>query len=172
MRRTGSERERKRSERKEDGGKKLAASEPEAQPEKADSDSTKEGERDQSQIEGEEMLMEVSNEKPEATNKPDEQKDPEDCLTAGSGEDSSSREQTDDRQPKDEPPGVAAAMNAASEEPPDVSDMLRFSMDSPGGACVVALSLMSLGLLSVYLSIPKQMVVVDSNMVDNDVVKR
>ncbi|XP_061882578.1 general transcription factor 3C polypeptide 1-like isoform X1 [Entelurus aequoreus] len=51
----------------------------------------------------------------------------------------------------------------------DVSEMLRFCLDSVGGACVASLSLMSLGLLSVHLSIPKQMVVVDSNMVDGDV---
>uniref|UniRef100_A0A4W6DK61 Uncharacterized protein n=1 Tax=Lates calcarifer TaxID=8187 RepID=A0A4W6DK61_LATCA len=51
------------------------------------------------------------------------------------------------------------------------SDQSVFSLDSPGGACVVSLSLMSLGLLSVHVSIPKQMVVVDSNLVDNDVVK-
>uniref|UniRef100_A0A671TTZ8 Ral transcription factor IIIC subunit 1 n=1 Tax=Sparus aurata TaxID=8175 RepID=A0A671TTZ8_SPAAU len=57
----------------------------------------------------------------------------------------------------------------ASAEPPDVSDMLGFSLDSPGGACVVSLSLMTLGLLSVYISIPKQIVVVDSSMVKNDV---
>uniref|UniRef100_A0A3B4UME3 Ral transcription factor IIIC subunit 1 n=1 Tax=Seriola dumerili TaxID=41447 RepID=A0A3B4UME3_SERDU len=56
-------------------------------------------------------------------------------------------------------------------DPPDVSDMLQFSLDSPGGACVISLSLMSLGLLSVYVSIPKQMVVVDSNLVDNDVLR-
>uniref|UniRef100_A0A3Q3AAB1 Ral transcription factor IIIC subunit 1 n=1 Tax=Kryptolebias marmoratus TaxID=37003 RepID=A0A3Q3AAB1_KRYMA len=59
----------------------------------------------------------------------------------------------------------------ASEDPPDVSDMLRFSLNSPGGACVASLSLMSLGLLSVFVSIPKQIVVVDSNLVDNDVAK-
>lgn len=57
-------------------------------------------------------------------------------------------------------------------EPPDVSDMLQFSLDSPGGACVAALSLISLGLLSVFMSIPKQMVVVDSTLVDSEVVKR
>ncbi|XP_055079571.1 general transcription factor 3C polypeptide 1-like [Periophthalmus magnuspinnatus] len=54
---------------------------------------------------------------------------------------------------------------------PDVSDMLQFSLEHPGGACVAALSLMSLGLLSVYLSIPKRMVVVDSALVDTDTVK-
>ncbi|XP_020777823.2 general transcription factor 3C polypeptide 1 [Boleophthalmus pectinirostris] len=56
-------------------------------------------------------------------------------------------------------------------DPPDVSDMLQFSLDHPGGACAAALSLISLGLLSIYLSIPKQMVVVDSTLVDSDTVK-
>uniref|UniRef100_A0A3P8SQR0 Uncharacterized protein n=1 Tax=Amphiprion percula TaxID=161767 RepID=A0A3P8SQR0_AMPPE len=65
--------------------------------------------------------------------------------------------------------GDDSAATRASEGPPDVSDMLQFSLFSPGGACVVSLSLMSLGLLSVHLSIPKQMVVVDSSLVDNDV---
>uniref|UniRef100_A0A3B4ZLA2 General transcription factor IIIC subunit 1 n=1 Tax=Stegastes partitus TaxID=144197 RepID=A0A3B4ZLA2_9TELE len=59
----------------------------------------------------------------------------------------------------------------ASEDPLDVSGMLQFSLFSPGGACVVCISLMSLGLLSVHLSIPKQMVVVDSSLVDNVVSK-
>lgn len=169
-RRAGSERKKKQSEGKEDG---RTVSEPEVQQEKANSDSSKEGENNQRKVEGEEM--EVNNEKTQATSKADEHKNPEDCFTAGSGEDPSSREQTDDHLPKEEPPGVASTSNAAPpapEEPPDVSDMLRFSLDSPGGACVVSLSLMSLGMLSVYMSIPKQMVVVDSNLVDNDVVKR
>nr|XP_057921258.1 general transcription factor 3C polypeptide 1-like [Doryrhamphus excisus] len=51
----------------------------------------------------------------------------------------------------------------------DLSGMLCFGLDSPGGACMVSLTLMSLGLLSVHLSVPKQMVVVDSNMVDADI---
>ncbi|XP_029312111.1 general transcription factor 3C polypeptide 1 isoform X2 [Cottoperca gobio] len=133
----------------------------------------KEGENDQSKME-EEKVTEVNEEKTEATSKTDEQKNPEDCLTAGSGEAPSSSEQTHDHLPKEEPTEVAAASNAApraSEEPPAVSDMMQFSMDSPGGASGVSLSLMSLGLLNVYMSIPKQMVVVDSNLVDNDVVK-
>ncbi|XP_044044024.1 general transcription factor 3C polypeptide 1 [Siniperca chuatsi] len=162
-RRARSERKKKLSEGKE-GGRPV--SKPEVLQEKANSDSTKEGENNQGKVEGEEKLMEVdmNNEKTEVTSKADEQKNPEDCFTVGFGEDPSSRE----------PPGVAATSHTAlqaSEEPPDVSDMLRFSLDSPGGACVVSLSLMSLGLLSVYISIPKQMVVVDSNLVDNDVVK-
>ncbi|XP_057700022.1 general transcription factor 3C polypeptide 1-like isoform X2 [Corythoichthys intestinalis] len=49
------------------------------------------------------------------------------------------------------------------------SGMMRYPLDSPGGACMVSLTLMSLGLLSVHLSIPKKMVVVDSNLVDTDV---
>ncbi|XP_031719024.1 general transcription factor 3C polypeptide 1 [Anarrhichthys ocellatus] len=153
-RRAGSEK--KKRQRKEDGRRPV--SEPDVQADTANSASTKEGENDQSNTEGEEKLMEVNNEKTEAASKADERTNPEDCLTAGSGEDQPSREQTDDHLPKEE-------------EPPDVSEMLRFSIDSPGGACLVSLSLMSLGLLSVYMSIPKQMVVVDSNLVDNDVVK-
>uniref|UniRef100_A0A8D3EFK6 B-block binding subunit of TFIIIC domain-containing protein n=1 Tax=Scophthalmus maximus TaxID=52904 RepID=A0A8D3EFK6_SCOMX len=61
-----------------------------------------------------------------------------------------------------------AAAPGASEEPPDVSDMLGFGMDSTGGACMASLSLMSLGLLNVFMSIPKRMVVVDSNLLDKD----
>ncbi|KAM9363755.1 general transcription factor 3C polypeptide 1 [Symphorus nematophorus] len=146
--RTGSERKKKQSEGKEDG---RAVSEPKVQPEKTeeDSGSTKEGEDNQRKPEG-------------------EQKNTEDCLTAGSSEDPSSREQIDDHLPK---ASTSNAAPRASAEPPDVSDMLQFSLDAPGGACVASLSLMSLGLLSVYMSIPKQIVVVDSNLVDNDVVK-
>ncbi|XP_041790222.1 general transcription factor 3C polypeptide 1 [Chelmon rostratus] len=143
---TGSQRKKKLSEVKEDG---RPVSEPDSQPEKANSESSKEGENDQRKVEG-------------------EQRNADKSITAGSGEDPSSREQTDDRLPKAATSNTAAR---ASEEPPDVSDMLQFSLDSPGGACVIALSLMSLGLLSVHLSIPKQIVVVDSNLVDNDVVK-
>ncbi|XP_042341203.1 general transcription factor 3C polypeptide 1 [Plectropomus leopardus] len=168
VKRTGSERKKRQGESKEDGGRAVS------EPEKAHCASAKEGEIEQSQKEGEELSMEVSNDKTEATNKANEQKNPEDCLTAGSSEDLSSRAQTDNHLLKEETSGVAANSNAtpqASEEPPDASDMMRFTMNSPGGACVVSLSLMSLGLLSVYISIPKQMVVVDSTLVDNDVVK-
>ncbi|XP_049576540.1 general transcription factor 3C polypeptide 1 isoform X1 [Syngnathus scovelli] len=48
------------------------------------------------------------------------------------------------------------------------SPTTRFSLDSPGGACVVSLALMTLGLLSVHVSVPNKMVVVDSDLVDND----
>ncbi|KAL4624441.1 general transcription factor 3C polypeptide 1 [Arapaima gigas] len=53
----------------------------------------------------------------------------------------------------------------------DPTDMVLFSLDSPGGACVASLSLMMMGLLSVELSIPEHIVVVDSTLVDNEVVK-
>ncbi|XP_073327021.1 general transcription factor 3C polypeptide 1 isoform X3 [Pagrus major] len=118
-----------------------SVSQPEVQPEKANDDSTKEEEK---------------------------KNPPEDCSTAESVEPPSSREQTDDHLSKT---ATSNAAPRASAEPPDVSDMLGFSLDSPGGACVVSLSLMTLGLLSVYISIPKQIVVVDSSMVNNDVVK-
>ncbi|XP_075420767.1 general transcription factor 3C polypeptide 1 isoform X2 [Tenrec ecaudatus] len=51
------------------------------------------------------------------------------------------------------------------------SDMVAFSLDGPGGHCVAALTLFSLGLVSVDVKIPEQMVVVDSSMVENDVIK-
>uniref|UniRef100_M4AJV5 Ral transcription factor IIIC subunit 1 n=1 Tax=Xiphophorus maculatus TaxID=8083 RepID=M4AJV5_XIPMA len=56
-----------------------------------------------------------------------------------------------------------------SPDAPDLSDMLQFPLSSPGGACLVSLSLMTLGRLSVHVSIPKQIVVVDSSLVDNEV---
>ncbi|KAF4075560.1 hypothetical protein AMELA_G00235700 [Ameiurus melas] len=55
--------------------------------------------------------------------------------------------------------------------PGDVEDMLMFSMDSAGGATVCCLTLLTLGLMSVDVSIPQQIVVVDSTLVDNEVVK-
>uniref|UniRef100_A0A3B3YCK2 Uncharacterized protein n=1 Tax=Poecilia mexicana TaxID=48701 RepID=A0A3B3YCK2_9TELE len=67
-------------------------------------------------------------------------------------------------------PGVDRPMDE-SLDPPDLSDMLLFPLSSPGGACLVSLSLMTLGWLSVHVSIPKQIVVVDSSLVDNEVVK-
>lgn len=70
------------------------------------------------------------------------------------------------------PIGVSNAAPGDAEEPPDTSDMMDFMLDSPGGACGISLSLFSLGLLSVHISIPKQIVLVDSNLVDNDVAKR
>uniref|UniRef100_A0A673ZX95 General transcription factor 3C polypeptide 1-like n=1 Tax=Salmo trutta TaxID=8032 RepID=A0A673ZX95_SALTR len=51
------------------------------------------------------------------------------------------------------------------------STMLQFPLESPGGATLACLSLMTLGLLSVHVSIPEHIVVLDSTMVDNEVVK-
>uniref|UniRef100_A0A1A7X0R7 General transcription factor IIIC, polypeptide 1, alpha 220kDa n=1 Tax=Iconisemion striatum TaxID=60296 RepID=A0A1A7X0R7_9TELE len=89
------------------------------------------------------------------------------------GEDEKNKAQSEEKSPNDPADGLDASNRAdeASEEPPDVSNMLRFSLNCPGGACAASLSLMSLGLLSVFVSIPKQIVVVDSNLVDNDVAK-
>uniref|UniRef100_A0A3Q1G3K9 General transcription factor IIIC subunit 1 n=1 Tax=Acanthochromis polyacanthus TaxID=80966 RepID=A0A3Q1G3K9_9TELE len=153
-----------------------SASEAEMQSEKTTGDSTKEADSNQDTVEGEGTLeADKKDEETEAMNKSDEQTNPDDCLTSGSGEAASGKEQTDDHLPVEAPPETPATSGAAaaraSEDPPDVSDMLQFSLFSPGGACVVSLSLMCLGLLSVHLSIPKQMVVVDSSLVDNDVVK-
>lgn len=67
--------------------------------------------------------------------------------------------------------GSSNAAPGAANGPPDTSDMMAFTLDSPGGACGISLSLVSLGLLSVYISIPKQIVLVDSNLVDTEVVK-
>lgn len=52
------------------------------------------------------------------------------------------------------------------------NDLVAFSLDSPGGHCVTALALFSLGLLSVDVRIPEQIVVVDSSMVESEVMKR
>ncbi|OXB54906.1 hypothetical protein ASZ78_011268 [Callipepla squamata] len=49
--------------------------------------------------------------------------------------------------------------------------MIAFPMDGPGGHCVAMLSLFSLGLVSVNVRIPEQIVVVDSTMVENEVIK-
>ncbi|KAK2909570.1 hypothetical protein Q8A67_005407 [Cirrhinus molitorella] len=53
----------------------------------------------------------------------------------------------------------------------DTQGMLQFPMDAPGGASACCLTLMTLGLLSVDVSIPQQIVVVDSTLMDSDVVK-
>ncbi|NXI44516.1 TF3C1 factor, partial [Galbula dea] len=49
--------------------------------------------------------------------------------------------------------------------------MIAFPMDGPGGQCAAMLSLFSLGLVSVSVRIPEQIVVVDSTMVENEVIK-
>ncbi|XP_072204819.1 general transcription factor 3C polypeptide 1 isoform X2 [Excalfactoria chinensis] len=49
--------------------------------------------------------------------------------------------------------------------------MITFPMDGTGGHCVTILSLFSLGLVSVNVRIPEQIVVVDSTMVENEAMK-
>ncbi|XP_054438758.1 general transcription factor 3C polypeptide 1 [Pteronotus mesoamericanus] len=51
------------------------------------------------------------------------------------------------------------------------SDLVAFSLDGPGGHCAAALTLFTLGLVSVDVRIPEQIVVVDSSMVENEVIK-
>lgn len=115
--------------------------------EKTNTKSAKQGE---SEVEGEDELKEVD------PKKSDEQTNPEEHPPAASGDTSAASNTA--------PPG--------SEDPSEVLDMVQVFLDSPGGACVVSLSLLSLGLLSVHISIPRQMVVVDSSLVDKDIVKR
>ncbi|XP_063055245.1 general transcription factor 3C polypeptide 1-like [Engraulis encrasicolus] len=50
--------------------------------------------------------------------------------------------------------------------------MVLFPVDAPGGACLACMSLLTLGMISIDVSIPEQIVVVDSNMLDSEVVKR
>ncbi|XP_046898267.1 general transcription factor 3C polypeptide 1-like [Hypomesus transpacificus] len=57
-------------------------------------------------------------------------------------------------------------------EPPDEEGMLQFPAGAAGGAVLACLSLMTLGMLSVSVGIPKHIVVVDSSLVDTDSVKR
>ncbi|CAM4460701.1 unnamed protein product [Leuciscus chuanchicus] len=59
----------------------------------------------------------------------------------------------------------------AEEHEAHTQGMLQFPMDAPGGASACCLTLMTLGLLSLDLSVPQQIVVVDSSLVDNEVVK-
>ncbi|XP_038618303.1 general transcription factor 3C polypeptide 1 isoform X2 [Tachyglossus aculeatus] len=51
------------------------------------------------------------------------------------------------------------------------SDLVAFSLDGPGGHCGAIISLFSMGLVSVDVRIPEQIVVVDSSMVENEVIK-
>ncbi|XP_075686174.1 general transcription factor 3C polypeptide 1 isoform X2 [Rhinoderma darwinii] len=51
------------------------------------------------------------------------------------------------------------------------TDMLIFPLDGPGGQCVTILSLLLLGFISVNVKIPDQIVVVDSTLVENEVMK-
>ncbi|KAM3864620.1 general transcription factor 3C polypeptide 1 [Diretmus argenteus] len=151
--------------------------EPGGQTEKANDILTKEGENNQSKDKGEQKEIDTNNEKEEGMSKNEVQNqraNPDDSFTLNTTEEPSTGEQAEDPVPQEEQQRVEPASDPAppaSEESPDLSDMSRFSIMSPGGAAVACLSLMTLGLVSVHVSIPKQVVVVDSNLVDNEVVK-
>ncbi|KAM5153267.1 general transcription factor 3C polypeptide 1 [Mantella aurantiaca] len=51
------------------------------------------------------------------------------------------------------------------------TDMLIYPLDGQGGQCATVLSLLLLGFISVNVKIPDQIVVVDSTLVDNEVMK-
>eukprot|EP00063_Salmo_salar_P067825 XP_014042660.1 PREDICTED: general transcription factor 3C polypeptide 1-like [Salmo salar] len=70
-----------------------------------------------------------------------------------------------------EEPESGTAPGLGPSLPLDLTEMLQFPLESPGGATLACLSLMTLGLLSVHVSIPEHIVVLDSTMVDNEVVK-
>ncbi|XP_062389121.1 general transcription factor 3C polypeptide 1 [Sardina pilchardus] len=72
------------------------------------------------------------------------------------------------RQPPSENPSQPDMLLSAE----NLEGMALFPLDAPGGACMACLSLITLGLLAVDVSIPEQIVVVDSNMLDSEVVKR
>lgn len=90
----------------------------------------------------------------------------------GEGRETANKESNEEEEKGEEEKNPGSPSARAPEESPDVLDMMPFSLDSLGGACVASLSLMSLGMLNVHISIPKHIVVVDSNLVDSDTVKR
>lgn len=170
-RKAESARKRKQNGRREDCSQ---VSEPQIQPTMTNTDSTTEADNEEKKTE-EEKLMEsdATNDKTKESTS-DQQKNPEYSFTSASDSPSLGGEQTDCRLSKEpsEASAASVAVPQAPDDPPDTSDMMQFSLDSPGGACVVSLSLMSLGLLNAFVSIPKQIVVVDSSLVDNDITKR
>ena len=89
-------------------------------------------------------------------------------------ESSSAQEEQPGKGPGEGPPAgpVVDGPPPSLEDHLDMSDMMHLSLDSPGGMCAAALTLMSLGLLSVHVSIPKEVVLVDNTVGKNDVVKR
>ncbi|XP_051993132.1 general transcription factor 3C polypeptide 1 isoform X3 [Xyrauchen texanus] len=89
------------------------------------------------------------------------QKDPENDRD----KDQQQEEQEVESRPEDEQKEVLVKQDA------DTQGMLQFPMDAPGGACACCLSLMTLGLLSVDVSIPQQIVIIDSSMIDHDMLK-
>ncbi|MEE6498452.1 hypothetical protein FKM82_003105 [Ascaphus truei] len=66
----------------------------------------------------------------------------------------------------------ADTFSFSDQENEAAADMMIFPLDGPGGQCVTILSMFLLGLVSVNVKIPDQIVVVDSNLVENEVIKR
>lgn len=66
----------------------------------------------------------------------------------------------------------AVAFSFKDQDEVSASDMVTFPLDGPGGYCAAVLALLSLRLLSVDVIIPEQIVVVDSTLVENEVIKR
>nr|XP_056722226.1 general transcription factor 3C polypeptide 1 [Euleptes europaea] len=64
-----------------------------------------------------------------------------------------------------------ARFSFKDQDDPPASEMVTFPLDGPGGFCAAILALFSLGLVSVDVTIPEQIVVVDSTMVENEVIK-
>ncbi|KAE8579890.1 hypothetical protein XENTR_v10024224 [Xenopus tropicalis] len=58
-----------------------------------------------------------------------------------------------------------------SDQDIEETDMVLFPLDGPGGQCATVLSLLLLGLVTISVKIPDQIVVVDSTLVDNEVMK-
>ncbi|XP_075421374.1 general transcription factor 3C polypeptide 1 isoform X2 [Ascaphus truei] len=65
----------------------------------------------------------------------------------------------------------ADTFSFSDQENEAAADMMIFPLDGPGGQCVTILSMFLLGLVSVNVKIPDQIVVVDSNLVENEVIK-
>ncbi|XP_060116938.1 general transcription factor 3C polypeptide 1 [Heteronotia binoei] len=65
----------------------------------------------------------------------------------------------------------ATSFSFKDQEDSSASEMVPFPLDGPGGYCAAALALASLGLVAVDVTIPEQIVVVDSTMVENEVIK-
>ncbi|XP_015265433.1 PREDICTED: general transcription factor 3C polypeptide 1 [Gekko japonicus] len=65
----------------------------------------------------------------------------------------------------------AASFSFKDQDSSSALDMVTFPLDGPGGCCAAILALSSLGLVSVDVTIPEQIVVVDSTLVENEVIK-
>ncbi|XP_042293819.1 general transcription factor 3C polypeptide 1 isoform X2 [Sceloporus undulatus] len=64
-----------------------------------------------------------------------------------------------------------ARFSFKEQDNPFASEMVAFPLDGSGGYCAAVLALFALGLVSMDVTIPEQIVVVDSTMVENEVIK-